>query len=707
MKDISDFKPHNPDELRRLAEDLARTRRNARRPTEPGDLETVMHELEVHQIELELQNLELRRALVAAERAQAQFFRLFNLAPIGYVVLNESGIIVRANETFCRMGKHPLDAVLNHAFAGFLADTESRDTFLGRFRAIFKNPLDKRIELKLRRSDNTSYFAQIEGATLDDAQTEAASPQVSLLLAVTDISERRFALNALQTERARFFAMLATLPVPLYLQAEDYSIAYANPAFKQAFGDPANRLCYEVLQGLSAPCSECQTMKTLRTGQPGNWEWTDRNGRTFLVFDRMFGDELGRPQVLEILIDITDRKRAEEEREKLQAQMLLSQKLESIGVLAGGIAHDFNNLLCAILGNIELASMHLPGDSAPASFLGKAVQSVKRSADLCRQLLAYSGRGKFVVQPLDMNEIVKEMGALLEISVTKKARLRMNLGQGLPAIEGDGTQVRQVVMNLLINASEALDDRAGLITLTTGTQDCQPADLQQCFITDGVTPGRFTFVEVQDTGIGMDEDTLRRIFDPFFTTKFTGRGLGLSAVLGIVRGHHGTLRITSTVGVGTAIRILFPAVAGSASVTPAATEPATSPEPLTGCILIVDDDQALLSTTAALCQQWGLTTLTAEDGEAALELCSRGAARQDQQHIDVVLLDLTMPKMSGDEVFEQLLQIAPGLPVIIASGYSEVEISARFADRSVAGILQKPFTAGALRRLLTSILPRS
>jgi len=247
--------------------------------------------------------------------------------------------------------------------------------------------------------------------------------------------------------------------------------------------------------------------------------------------------------------------RAEQERLALERKLLETQKLESLGVLAGGIAHDFNNLLAAVLGNVSLCSMQLPSDSPLRPYLSSIETTIHRAAELCKQMLAYSGRGRFQAQAVNLNVIIREMAELLRISINKRVRLELDLASGVPAVKGDATQLRQVIMNLIINASEAIAPHEGVIALKTSTVTVR-ADTGEP--ASGVPDGEYVVLEVRDSGTGMDELTKARIFDPFFTTKFTGRGLGLAATQGIVRGHHGAIMVDTAPGKGSTFRVYLP-----------------------------------------------------------------------------------------------------------------------------------------------------
>ena len=383
--------------------------------------------------------------------------------------------------------------------------------------------------------------------------------------------------------------------------------------------------------------------------------------------------------------EIAERKRAEDERRAMETQVRQAQKLESLGVLAGGIAHDFNNLLEGILGNAGLALEDLPPAAPARRRVERIVKAAQRAADMTRQLLAYSGKGRFFVEPIDLTQLVHEMAQLLKVSLSKKASLKLNLCRSLPAIEADAAQIRQVVMNLITNASEALGEQAGQIALRTGAVQCDPASLADCLMGEGLPKGPYVYVEVADTGCGMDNETLAKIFDPFFTTKFTGRGLGLAAVLGIVRGHCGALKVQSQPGQGTTFRVLFPA-----STKPASSEPKApqSCEALrgAGAVLVADDEEVVSSLARDVLERAGFKVFTAADGRQTIEIFRRHAG-----DIVAVLLDLTMPHLSGSEALDEIRRIRSDVPVILSSGYGEEEAVKRLGAKGLAGFIQKPY----------------
>jgi PAS domain S-box-containing protein len=397
------------------------------------------------------------------------------------------------------------------------------------------------------------------------------------------------------------------------------------------------------------------------------------------------------------ILDVTDSKIAEDENRRLEAQFHHAQKLESLGVLAGGIAHDFNNLLMSMLGHASLAETDVPQGSLAHEHLKQIELAARRASELTNQMLAYSGRGRFVVGPVDLSSLVSEMARLLETVISKAATLKVELGTGLPAIEADATQLRQVVMNLITNASDALEEKPGRITVRTGTVAGAGAPHRMVF-GDALSGKRCVFLEVSDTGSGMDEATQKRIFDPFFTTKAAGRGLGLAAVLGIVRGHGGAIRVDSAKGRGTTVEVRFPATSSPLPPKIEGHGPARSRAP-GGVVLVVDDEQSVRNVSRAMLERLGYRVVLAESGKEAIEVV-RGSGRK----LTAAVLDLTMPGEKGDLVFASIRKISPELPILVSSGWHESEAIPRLGTSSQCRFLQKPYATRDLGEALDLLL---
>jgi nitrogen-specific signal transduction histidine kinase/CheY-like chemotaxis protein len=393
--------------------------------------------------------------------------------------------------------------------------------------------------------------------------------------------------------------------------------------------------------------------------------------------------------------DITERKKAEQEKWGLEQQILQAQKLESLGVLAGGIAHDFNNILMAIIGNVDLALMRSNKESPAVDNLRRIEQAAARASELAKQMLAYSGKGKYVVENIDLNILLEEMLQMLEVSISKNAVIRLNPYPSLPSVEADTTQLRQIIMNLVINASEAIGDESGVIAINTGCINCDQNYLKDVWLHDNLPDGLYVYIEVSDSGCGMDKETMAKLFDPFFTTKFTGRGLGMAAVLGIVRGHKGAIKVYSEPNKGTTFKILFPASEKSAELFNHDNQ--SDDWKGSGTVLLVDDEETVRGIGVEMLKELGFTPITANDGWEAVKTFKQ------TPYISFVILDLTMPHMGGEECFRELKQIKPDVIVILSSGYSEQEITHKFAGTGLAGFLQKPYKLSVLKEAIQNI----
>ena len=422
----------------------------------------------------------------------------------------------------------------------------------------------------------------------------------------------------------------------------------------------------------------------------GSTRWFSVNSSVTLDESGAFLQEQG------VARDITEKKRAEEERVRLEAQLRHTQKLESLGVLAGGIAHDFNNLLTGVLGNADLALLELPPESSARTYLRRLRSAAHHLAGLTNQLLAYSGKGRFIVTALNLSRLIEELSHLLDVSRSKKVALEYDLSHELPSIDADPSQVRQIVMNLVANASEAIGERGGLVTVRTGEVAVDGAYLNDLLVPGQLAVGRYVFLEVSDNGCGMDTETTRKMFDPFFTTKFSGRGLGLAAIQGIVRGHRGAIKVESRQGRGSTISVLFPI---SAKKVQSTAEPLIGePQPTEGVVLIVDDEETVRNVAEGALTHGGFSVLSASDGNEALELLKTHATK-----VVAILLDLVMPNLDGEATFAEISRHSAEIPVILCSGYSENDATQRFAGKGLAGFLQKPFDVESLVHIIADV----
>jgi PAS domain S-box-containing protein len=599
----------------------------------------------------------------------------------------------------------PLDALFGlprgqtvRSLENFIATVhpEDRPGVIERCERCAREGADFNMEFRVIWPDGSLHWLDDKGKTFFDA----AGTPLHMTGACVDITGRKQAEAALQNAAAFTRSLIVTMQDGFSVLDANGVQMDVNQAFCQMTGFTREELVGRTPPYPYWPPEECERIQAaLDETMQGNFSnleltFTRRSGERFPVIVSPSavlspdGETIGFSATVK---DITVRKRAERALQE-------TQKLESLGVLAGGIAHDFNNLLSTILGNANLATMEGADGRSVHEYLDAITRSSLRAAELCKQMLAYSGRGRFVVRQIDLGELVEETAEMLRISTNKKARLHYRLAEGLPPIEADATQLGQVIMNLVINASEAIGDAGGEITISTGKVRIESGQLRGLQPDVDLPEGDYVFLEVADTGCGMSPETQARIFEPFFTTKFIGRGLGLAATLGIVRGHKGTMTVHSEVGRGTSFKLFLPAAAGPG-------EPVR--EPLVaiprwcgaGTVLVVDDEEAMRAMIARMMGTMGLEPVLAVDGRAAVE-----AFRASPGRFVMVLLDLTMPSMDGEQTLAELRRIDPAVRVVLMSGYNENEVLARFDSMGLAGFLQKPFPLEAFRSVMQEVL---
>ncbi len=405
----------------------------------------------------------------------------------------------------------------------------------------------------------------------------------------------------------------------------------------------------------------------------------------------------GRPADLVTMTDITMRKRAEEERASLQAQVFQAQKLESLGVFTGGIAHDFNNLLCSILGSAELALRELPQGDRARAHMEEIHHAAEHGTELCRQMLAYAGKAAPGRVAIDLVELIREMDRLFRISISRDIELQVEAPSSLSTINGDPSQIRQILLNLVINASEAFEGKMGSIMIRLGEEHCEPKVLTSPWLNQDLPAGEYVYLEVEDDGRGMDEATLLRVFDPFFSTKFTGRGLGLASTLGIIKEHKGSIQVESALGKGTRFRIRFPAAEGVAAQRKrieADREWAGS-----GLALLIEDEESVRVVTRRLLENLGLQVEMANNGVEGL--AKFGERPQDFQ---LVIADMIMPQLGGEKVLEEIRKRRSDLPVLLTSGFNQTDAAHTPARDPKTEFLPKPFGLSELRKILARLL---
>ncbi len=643
--------------------------------------------------ETEEERSKLDVAVGDLQRSEERFRELFQNIVDPVYISDSKGKILAANEQAYRTLGYSQAELLACSINELDAVNNSSEKVSEQL-AGFPKERSTTFESAHRRKDGSVFPVELH------VQAITFDGQPAIMGVARDITERKRVEDALASSERFLKTIIDTEPECIKMLDIDGNLLMMNrsglemidadsleqvkgqsvcPLITDPFRDAFIALTKQVFQGIPG------TLEFETIGLKGRHVWLETHAVPFY-------NERGEiVALLGITRDITERKLAEEERRNMEQQMLHAQKLESLGILAGGIAHDFNNILTSIIGNADLALMRINTESPAVENLHRIEQAALRAADLAKQMLAYSGKGKFVVENIDLNCLLEEMLHMLEVSISKKAVLRLNLHKHLPFVEVDATQIRQIIMNLVINASEAIGDRSGVIAITTGCMECDRSYLKNVWLDENLPDGQYVYLEISDTGCGMDRDTLAKLFDPFFTTKFTGRGLGMAAVLGIVRGHKGAIKVYSESKRGTTFKVLLPASGKSTEISNS--EGHEYNWQGNGKVLLVDDEETIRCVGAEMLKELGFTAITADDGREALEVF------KNTPDIAFVILDLTMPHMDGEQCFRELRLLDPDVKVIISSGYNEQEVAQKFIGKGLAGFIQKPYRLSALREV--------
>jgi len=642
---------------------------------------------------------ERKRMEEALRESEVRFKSAFNNTPIGMALINTEGRFLQVNRAMCSILRYSEQELLATTFLALVhpADLQACIVNLNKFLADEIECAQMEVRHVVKDGPPIWIVANVS------AVRNAAGRVLYFITQIQDITARKRAEEALRESEERYRILFEGNPHPAWLcDVATLRFLAVNDAAVRNYGHSREEFLRMTLKDICPPKDEPILLRSIaqapegHSALPGPVQNRKKDGTLIDVEIARYRFVHG-GQVQELVMgrDVTERLRAEAERLALERKLQETQKLETLGVLAGGIAHDFNNLLAAILGNVNLADMQTSPDSPVRPYLSSIEVAAHRAADLCKQMLAYAGKARFNLQRINVNAIINEMANLLRVSIGKRILLKLNLAPSLPLIQADATQIRQVVMNLIINAAEAIGDKEGAISLATGVVRKTRAELAATQLAPDLPDGEYLFIEVTDTGSGMDEETRARIFDPFFSTKFTGRGLGLASVLGILRGHRGAIELASVPGQGSTFRMLLPCQGGPETQTGAVE---TMPK-LRGTILVVEDDAPLRELYGRMLESMGLSPLLTANGDQALEVL-----RNHGEGIAAVLLHTTMPGLSGEETYHALCRAKPGLGVILMSAYDQREAVGRFGDAGLARFLQKPFTPQELYRQLSSLL---
>ncbi len=651
---------------------------------------------------------ERERAIEAEERSDVRFQALFDSTSDGVFIYDLEGRIVAANQTAIELSGFPEEELIGRSFLDAAAP-EERERAAGVFNALVGGEVMEPYERVGRRKDGSELTIEIDASLVRD---RAGRPH-HVQSVVRDITERKKAEAALRESEERFRTLVENAPEAIVvLDTDKGHFVQVNEnalnLFRCRREDLEGRLGPTELSpatqsdGRSSRNAAAGYVERAMRGETPAFEWVHRafDGTEIPCEVRLVRLSTTRPNLIRgSMTDISERKRMERERQEFEAQVQQAQKLESLGVLAGGIAHDFNNLLVGVLGNATLALEELEDGHPVRERLKQIDLSASRASELTNQLLMYAGKSRLKQELTDLNQLLPEVEKLLGAAVSKKTRLRYELAPEPLFVLGDRSQIQQVAMNLITNASEAMDAQGGTVTVHTAVEN----------VTAGAAPagtgtgsaakaGTYHALEVVDEGPGIDEEARGRILEPFFSTKFTGRGLGLATVSGIVRSHRGLLRVDSRPGHGASFKVLFPAAEQPVQVSESSPAGGTEWRG-TGTILVADDEEVVRLVLAEHLEYLGFDVVFASNGRDAV-----ASYRRHRGQLAAVLLDQTMPVMDGVEAAREIHRQGERVPVVMLSGYPREDIVGRIRQSGIADFIQKPFSLGDLRRTLRALL---
>jgi two-component system, cell cycle sensor histidine kinase and response regulator CckA len=654
----------------------------------------------------------------ALRKSEQDFKSIFELAPYAITITDLQGNCIDCNQqTLLLHGVSRKEEILGKDVFSMVTEEDRPRALENTKRCLVGEPV-KNVEYQLLGKNGETFSAELSASVIRDS-----SGKPERFIGVTrDISGHKRIVDALRTANQQLMDIIEFLPDATLVVDQDKRVIAWNRAMEKLTGVRESEMigksggaCAVPFYGTARPLLFDLTDHP-DPGAEAKYEYINRDGDTlyaevfiqklldgqgahiWIKASPLFDEKGHRAGWIETIRDVSERKKVEEERRVLDAKIQQMQKVESLGVLAGGVAHDFNNLLTGILGYSTLVLSELPLDSPARKNLHQIELATRRATELTEQMLAYSGRGKLVVQATSLPDVAKEMIGLLKITIQKKSALECHFEENLPPMEADVTQLRQVIMNLIINASEAIGDKKGKISIRVGMRHCDRSVLSTCYPMDSLAEGMYLYVEVRDNGCGMTSSVQSRIFEPFFSTKFTGRGLGLASVLGIVRGHRGAISVESVPDVGTTFTVYFPPCCATPENVEAAILNAVTVEgsSLAGKVLVIDDEASIRDLVGKVLTDAGFSVLSASGGREGIELF-----RLYADVIRFVLLDVTMPDMDGKKVLDEMRSLRPNVKAILSSGFEEGHgLSSLVSD----GFIQKPYSLDDLMRVVKKVI---
>jgi PAS domain S-box-containing protein len=706
-----DTRPNDAVDLRQKAESLAR-QRAAQTPEDiaalsPEDIRNILHELRVHQIELEMQNEELRTAQAELEASRFRYFDLYDLAPVGYCILSEQGLILEANLTAATLLGTPRSALIKQPISRLILKDDQTIYYLYR-KQLFETGESQECELRLVTSDGALFWAHLKGTA---AQAEDGAPLCRVV--ISDITDRKQAEEALKKSEEKYRLIAENMSDVISLLDMDLRFTYVSPSIARLSGFSVDESLKLSIEDIMTPDSLSEVLKIfeeeiMADGLEKNDPYRSRiieykqytKDRSIVWVEsncRFLRDMDQKPVgILIISRDITERKVAGEEKEQLQSQLNQAQKMESVGRLAGGVAHDFNNMLGVILGHAELALLKADEDNDLISDLKEIQTAAKRSANLTKQLLTFARKEIISPRKLDLNDTVESMLNMLRRLIGEDIDLVWKPAAHIWPVKMDPSQIDQILANLCVNARDAIDG-VGKLTIETGRKTF---DEDYCSEHPGFIPGDFVLLAVSDNGCGMDKDTLSNLFEPFFTTKAVGKGtgLGLATIYGIVKQNSGFINVYSEPGQGSTFKIYLPRLVAAEDIDKAVPEKKAAAGG-TETILLVEDEPTILRMTRMMLERKGYSVLPAATPGEAIEI-----AGNHTDKIHLLMTDVVMPEMNGRDLAGQLIRLYPEIKLLFMSGYTADVIAHQgVLDEGVA-FIQKPFSMAEMTEKVRKVL---
>ena len=619
---------------------------------------------------------------------------LFDKAPLPYQSLDAQRCVQMVNEAWLDMVGYTETEVIGRPFADFVVPWDA-ELLPKRFSEFLARGSMSGARFEFVRKDGSTVHVVIEGRVARGADSEFLCTHCIC----RDVTEERVAMDELATSERRFRTLVETAQEGIWqIDAEAHTV-YVNPAMARMLGYEVEEMkgkhLFDFMDDRGIEISR-QNLDRRQRGlaEQHDFEFRSKDGRqiiTTMATAPLTDGEGNYRGAIAGVMDITDRVRYDQ-------KMLDTQKLESLTLMAGGIAHDFNNLLQAIMGNADLALMVSNRDADLEESLQAILTAAGQAGGLCRQMLAFAGKGEYAKEPVRLDQLIHDMTPLLRTSISRKVKLQIHLADEIPPLQADSVQLGQILMNLVTNASEAIGSNEGEVRISVDVREFGEAELCSSLVLEDLEPGTYVILSVQDDGCGMDDKVVAAVCDPFFTTKFAGRGLGMAVVRGVAMGHGGRLRVKSRPKEGTRIEVFLPA--GPVSSAMPATENTLSARDrdesvVAGRVLLADDQTEVLAVAKRMLERLGWQVVLVVDGEAAAR-----TVEEDPTGFDLVILDWSMPVLDGHEAMARIRAVAPALPVLVSSGHATYEVQERFAELAPDGFLTKPFK---LQELSTAV----